>query len=61
MFISTLSDVHVGYANVTTLQIIIYIYNTYTKITDGGLEENKDTLTAPYDVNMSIETLYRRF
>lgn len=60
MFISTLSDVHVGYANVITLQIITRMYITYAKITDGGLEDDKDTLSAMYDVNMPIETLYKR-
>ena len=30
------------------------------KLTDGDLEDNKETMTAAYGVNLSIETLYKR-
>ena len=60
MFVSALSDPHVGYANVTTLQLLAHLYATYAKITDCDLEENKETMTATYDVNLPIETLYKR-
>ena len=60
MFVNVLSDTHVGYANVTTLQLLTHLYNTYANITDGGLEDNKDVMAAPYDVNLPIETLYKR-
>ena len=60
MFVNILSDIHVGYANVTTLQLLTHLYNTHANITDGGLEDNKDVMAAPYDVNLPIETLYKR-
>ena len=59
MFVNVLSDTHVGYANVTTLQLLTHLYNTYANITDGGLEDNKDVMAAPYDVNLPIEMLYK--
>ena len=60
MFVNVLSDTYLGYANVTTLQLLTHLYNTYAKITDGELEDNKDAMTAPYNVNLPIETLYKR-
>ena len=42
MFINALCDPHVGYANVTTLQLLTHLYDTYAKITAGDLEENKE-------------------
>ena len=60
MFVSSLADPHVGYANVTTLQLLQHLYDTYAKITDGDLEENKEAMAAAYDVNLPIETLYKR-
>ena len=59
-FVNVLSDTHVGYANVTTLQLLNHLYNTYANITDGRLEDNKDAMAAPYDVNLPIEPLYTR-
>ena len=47
MFVNILSDTHVGYAYVTTLQLLAYLYSTYANITEGGLEDNKDAMAAP--------------
>ena len=58
MFVNVLSDNHVGYTNVITLQLLTHLYNTYANIIDGGLEDNKDVMVAPYNVKLSIETLY---
>jgi len=60
MFVNALADPHVGYAIVTTLDLLTHLYDTYAKITDGDLEDNKDTMASPYDVNLPIETLYKR-
>ena len=60
MFVSALSDPHVGYANITTLQLLTHLYATYALITDGDLEENKENMGAAYDVNLPIETLFKR-
>ena len=42
MFVNAICDPHVGYANVTTLQLLTHLYDTYAKITAGDLEENKE-------------------
>ena len=42
MLVNALCDPHVGYANVTTLQLLTHLYDTYAKITAGNLEENKE-------------------
>ena len=60
MFVSALSDSHVRYANVSTLQLLTYLYNTYAKIADYDLEENKEAMAANYDVNLPIETFFKR-
>ena len=49
-----------GYANVTTLKIQTYLYNTYAIITNGGLEDNKKAIAASYNVSVPIKTLYKR-
>ena len=59
MFVNILLDNHVSYANVTTLQLLIHLYNTYANITNGVLEDNKDAMAAPYNVNLPMETLYK--
>jgi len=46
MFVSALSDSHAGYANISTLQLLTHLYNTYAKITDYDLEENKEAMAA---------------
>ena len=43
-----------------THPFLSHLYNTYTNIIDGRLEDNKDAMAAPYDINLPIETLYRR-
>jgi len=60
MFVSALSDPHVRYANISTMQLLTHLYNTYAKITDYNLEENKEAMAANYDVNLPIETFFKR-
>ena len=60
MFVNALSDTHVGYANVSTLDLLTHLYTAYAKIMDGDLEENKETMGAAYDVNLPIEKLFKR-
>ena len=60
MFVNALSDTHVGYANASTLDLLSHLYISYAKITDGDLEDNKETMGAAYDVNLPIETLFKR-
>ena len=60
MFVNALSDPHVGYANVSTLDLLTHLYTSYARITDGDLEDNKEIMGAAYDVNLPVETLYKR-
>jgi len=60
MFVSALSDPHVGYANISTLQLLTQLYAMYTKITDYDLEENKEAMAAKYNVNLPTETFFKR-
>jgi hypothetical protein len=41
MFINTLCDRHVGYANVTTLNLLTHLCDTYGKITEINLKKIK--------------------
>ena len=60
MFLNTTYDPHVGYANVTTLQLLTHLYDTYGRITDADLRKNQEVMTEPLDVNLPIETFFRR-
>ena len=60
MFVRALLDPHVGYENVTTLQLLKHLYATYAQITDCNLEDNKEAMATAYDVNLPIETLFKR-
>ena len=60
MFVNALSDTHIGYANVSTLDLLTHLYTAYAKITDGNLEDKKETMGAAYDVNLPIKTLFKR-
>ena len=60
MFISAISNRHIGYANITTLQILTHLYNIYTIIRDLDLTDNKERIEAAYDINMLIETLFEK-
>ena len=56
-FIRGLRNKYVGYANVTTLQLLNYLYENYAKITHNNLRENDQRMNAPYDPNEPIEVL----
>ena len=60
MFVNALSDPHVGYANVTTLQLLTHLYNTYGKVTDADLHRNLQVMMEPIDIELPIETFYRK-
>ena len=60
MFINALCDPHVGYANITTLQLLTHLYDTYGRITDVDLRKNQEIMTEPFDVNLPVETFFRR-
>ena len=58
IFISSLSDEHTGYASVTTKEIFQHLNDEYCEIDDVILIENQARISAAYDPNLPIETLW---
>ena len=58
MFVRTLRHRHVGYANVTTLQLLTHLYSVYANINPVDLQENDRRMKTPYDPNLPIEALF---
>ena len=56
MFIRSLRNRHIGYANVTTLQLLTHMYATYEKINTRDLGANTTCMKERYDVNLTIES-----
>ena len=48
------------YTNVTLFTMLQHLYDTYGKITEDKLEENRQEMTKAYDISLPIETLYAR-
>ena len=58
MFVRALRNRHIGYTNITTLEILTHLYNTYAQIKPSDLDANYKRMKAPYDVNLHIETFF---
>ena len=58
MFVRSLRNRHIGYANVTTLELLTHLYTVYAKINTADLEANTARMKVPYDVNLPIETFF---
>jgi hypothetical protein len=56
-YIRSLRDKYIGYANVTTLDILSHLYQTYARITQGELEENDTKMKQQWDPNQPFEIL----
>jgi len=56
-YIRSLHHKYVGFANVTTLQIITHFYDTYERITANDLKENDKNLHLAYDSNSPFKNL----
>jgi len=56
-YIRSLRHKYVGFANVTTLQIITHLYDTYARITANDLKENDKNLHLAYDSTAPFENL----
>ena len=54
-YIRYLRDKYIGYANITTLQMLMHLYAAYAKITEGDPEENDKRMRANYNVNQPME------
>ena len=55
IFISAVSDAHVAYANVTTLELLTHLYTTYGSITDADLRRNQEVMSEDLDINLPID------
>lgn len=56
-YLRALRDRHVGYANLTTLQILRHLYNNCAKVTPYDLEQNDKQMKTQWDPNEPFETL----
>ena len=58
IFIRSLRNRHIGYADTTTLEILAHLYRTYAKINTADLEANATRMKGGYDCNIPIETFF---
>jgi hypothetical protein len=59
-YINALSDEIVVYDNCTSLQLLTHLLTYYDMIAPTELKQNYERLTAPYDPNQPIETLFQQ-
>ena len=60
LYYKSLKHAHTGYANVTLRQLLDHLVTTYAAIDQFDLENNQDKMTACYDPNTPIETLFEQ-
>ena len=60
MFFSAINHCHIGYANVTIIQLLNHRYDTYALIRDPDLTANKERMEAPYDLDLHIATFFEQ-
>ena len=60
LYYKTLKYAHTGYANVTLRQLLDHLVTTYAAIDQFYLEKNQEKMTARYDPNAPIETLFEQ-
>ena len=51
---------YIGYANITTKEMLAHLYLAYAKISDGELEDNDKRMRADYDMNQPMEVLIKQ-
>ena len=59
-YYKTLKHAHTGYANINLRQILDHLVTTYSAIKQFDLEKNQEKMTARYDPNAPIETLFEQ-
>ena len=59
-YIVSLRNLMVGLVNITPLQIITHLYDTYGDIDEVDLETNKTTMMKPYCPDQPIATLVKQ-
>ena len=60
LYYKTLKHARTGYANVTLRQLLDQLFTTYAAIDQFNLEKNQEKMTARYDPNAPIETLFEQ-
>ena len=58
MFTRAIKNRYIGYANVTTKQLLTHLITTYGKISGNDLRLNDAAMNTAYDVNLPIEVLF---
>ena len=58
LYYKALKKAYTGYAGVTLRQLLDHLGTTYTAIDQFELEKNQENMTARYDPNAPIETLF---
>ena len=60
IYYKALKHTHTGYANVTLQQILDHLVTTYAAIDQFSLKKNQENMTARYNPNAPIETLFEQ-
>ena len=60
MFLSATSYRYIGSTNVTTLQLLTHLYDTYALIREPDLTTNKERIEVLYAINLPSETLFEQ-
>ena len=60
LYYKTLNHAHTGYANITLRQLLDHLVTTYAAIDQFDMEKNQGKMTARYDPNAPIETLFEK-
>ena len=60
LYYKTLKNAHTGYANFTLRRLLDHLVTTYASIDQFDLEKNQEKITARYDPNAPIETLFEK-
>ena len=58
LYYKALKNAYTGYAGVTLRQLLYHLVTTYAAIDHFNLEKNQENMTARYDTNALIETLF---
>ena len=58
LYYKALKNAYTGYAGVTLRQLLDHLVTTYAAIDQLGLGKNQENMTARYDPNAPIETLF---
>lgn len=59
-YINNLEDVHTGYSNVLSLQILQHLYTNYGHVSDFDLEDNDAVFHKPINTDEPIKTIWKR-